>query len=103
MGAGLYGMHERWEWREGAPLPATGVRLPLVAAARQVGWVDLWGDGRPAGNDARRALAALVGAVSMVIDARGRAAMTAARVPPASPSWSVGGVRRASDDHERAR
>ena len=101
--AALAATAERWDWREGAPLPATGVRLPLVAAARQVGWVDLWGDGRPAGNDARRALAALVGAVSMVIDARGRAAMTAARTPPASPSWSVGGVRRASSDHERDR
>ncbi len=65
---------ERWDWRESAPLPATGVRLPLVAAARQVGWVDLWGDGRPAGNDARRALAALVAAVSMVVDARSRPA-----------------------------
>ena len=101
--AALAATAERWDWREGAPLPATGVRLPLVAAARQVGWVDLWGDGRPAGNDARRALAALVGAVSMVIDARGRAAMTAARTPPASPSWSVGGARRASNDHERDR
>ena len=101
--AALAATAERWDWREGAPLPATGVRLPLVAAARQVGWVDLWGDGRPAGNDARRALAALVGAVSMVIDARGRAAMTAARTPPASPSWSVGGVRRAWSDHERDR
>jgi hypothetical protein len=94
---------EHGEWREGDPVPATGVRLPLVAAARQVGWVDLWGDGRPAGNDARRSLAALVAAVSMVIDARGRAATTAARTPPASPSWSVGSVRQASRDHDRDR
>jgi hypothetical protein len=86
--AALAATTERWDWREGDPFPAAGVRLPLVAAARQVGWVDLWGDGRPAGNDARRALAALVGALSMVVDARGR--------PTAAPG-------RASDDHERGR
>jgi Domain of unknown function (DUF4118) len=77
-GAALAATAERWEWREAPPLPATGVRLPLVAAARQVGWVDLWGDGGPAGNDTRRALAALIGAMAMVIDARVRAAVTAA-------------------------
>ena len=81
---------ERWDWREGAPLPATGVRLPLVAAARQVGWMDLWGDGRPAGNEARRGLAALVAAVSLVIDARGRAAGRPAASPSAGPSWGRG-------------
>jgi hypothetical protein len=94
---------ERWEWREGDPVPAAGVRLPLVAAARQVGWVDLWGDGRPAGNDARRALAALIGAMSMVIDARSRPTVTAAGTAPAGPSWSVGSVRQASMDHDRDR
>lgn len=88
--AGLGAIAERWDWGEGAPLPAAGVRLPLVAAARQVGWVDLWGDGRPAGNEARRGLAALVAAVSLVIDARGRAAERPAASPSAGPSWGRG-------------
>jgi hypothetical protein len=101
--AALAATAQRWDWREGAPLPATGVRLPLVAAARQVGWVDLWGDGRPAGNDARRSLTALVGAVAMVIDARSRPTVAAAGMPPASPSWSVGSVRQAPRDHDRDR
>jgi len=88
--AALAVVAERWDWGEGAPLPAAGVRLPLVAAARQVGWVDLWGDGRPAGNEARRGLAALVAAVSLVIDARGRAAGRPAASPSAGPSWGRG-------------
>jgi hypothetical protein len=88
--AALGASAERWDWGEGAPLPAAGVRLPLVAAARQVGWVDLWGDGRPAGNEARRGLAALVAAVSLVIDARGRAAERPAASPSAGPSWGRG-------------
>ena len=88
--AALAVVAERWDWGEGAPLPAAGVRLPLVAAARQVGWVDLWGDGRPAGNEARRGLAALVAAVSLVIDARGRAAERPAASPSAGPSWGRG-------------
>jgi len=88
--AALGAIAERWDWGEGAPLPAAGMRLPLVAAARQVGWVDLWGDGRPAGNEARRGLAALVAAVSLVIDARGRAAERPAASPSAGPSWGRG-------------
>ena len=88
--AALAVVAERWDWGEGAPLPAAGVRLPLVAAARQVGWMDLWGDGRPAGNEARRGLAALVAAVSLVIHARGRAAERPAASPSAGPSWGRG-------------
>jgi hypothetical protein len=30
------------------PLPREGGRLALVAGNRQVGWLDVWGDGRPA-------------------------------------------------------
>jgi K+-sensing histidine kinase KdpD len=43
----------------GAPLPASGVRLPLLRDGRQVGWLDLWGDGEPAGVEARRILSDL--------------------------------------------
>jgi hypothetical protein len=39
-----------------APLPPEGARLALVAGGRQVGWLDVWGDGRPASADSRRAL-----------------------------------------------
>jgi K+-sensing histidine kinase KdpD len=31
-----------------APWPTDGARIPLAAAGRQVGWLDLWGDGAPA-------------------------------------------------------
>jgi two-component system sensor histidine kinase KdpD len=81
---------EGGEWRLGAPLPPSGIRVPLVVAARTVGWADLWGDGRPAGNDSRRALEALVSAVAVLVDARTRA--SGAAVPPAS-AWRVGAGR----------
>jgi hypothetical protein len=42
--------------RSSAPFPGDGVRLPLVAANRQVGWLDLWGNGVPARPDARHVL-----------------------------------------------
>jgi K+-sensing histidine kinase KdpD len=40
----------------GVPLPREGGRLALVAGSRQVGWLDVWGTGRPASAHARRAL-----------------------------------------------
>jgi Domain of unknown function (DUF4118) len=47
------------------PFPVEGARLALVAANRQVGWLDLWGNGVPASTELRRTLAdvALVVAV----------------------------------------
>jgi uncharacterized protein DUF4118 len=42
--------------RRGLPLPAEGARLPLEAGGRQVGWLDLWGDGTAANLQARRTL-----------------------------------------------
>ena len=39
-----------------ATFPSEGGRLALVAANRQVGWLDVWGDGSPARADARQAL-----------------------------------------------
>jgi K+-sensing histidine kinase KdpD len=38
------------------PLPAGGARLPLQFRERQVGWLEVWGDGAPASADARRTL-----------------------------------------------
>lgn len=36
--------------------PEEGGRLPLVAGARQLGWLDLWGSGQRASGGSRRAL-----------------------------------------------
>lgn len=38
------------------PLPAGGARLPLQFRERQVGWLEVWGNGAPASADARRTL-----------------------------------------------
>lgn len=40
----------------GLPLPRDGGRLPLVAGNRQVGWLDLWGNGLSANRQTRRTL-----------------------------------------------
>jgi hypothetical protein len=42
--------------RRGAPLPTEGARVPLLTTNRQVGWLDLWGDGRNATKTSRRTL-----------------------------------------------
>jgi K+-sensing histidine kinase KdpD len=49
------------------PLPAEGARLALVVGNRQVGWLDLWGDGAPAGAESRRALTAVAQAVAALL------------------------------------
>jgi hypothetical protein len=52
--------------RRGLALPAEGVRLPLMVANAQVGWLDLWGSGDRATPSTRRALgdvARLIGAM----------------------------------------
>jgi two-component system sensor histidine kinase KdpD len=48
--------HERDRAGRGASLPREGGRLPLVAGNRQVGWLDVWGTGRPAREASRRVL-----------------------------------------------
>jgi K+-sensing histidine kinase KdpD len=40
----------------GIPLPEQGARLPLVAGNKQVGWLELWGNGARADAAARHAL-----------------------------------------------
>ena len=42
---------------EHVPLPVEGARLALVTSTRQVGWLDLWGNGVPASAEVRRTLA----------------------------------------------
>ena len=43
----------------GLALPAEGGRVSLTIGGRQVGWLDLWGDGRPVALESRRTLAAV--------------------------------------------
>jgi uncharacterized protein DUF4118 len=42
--------------RGGLPLPVEGARLAIEAGGRQVGWLDLWGDGTAASLQTRRTL-----------------------------------------------
>ena len=42
--------------RRGLALPKEGARLALMAADRQVGWLDVWGNGRPLRVEARQTL-----------------------------------------------
>ena len=53
--------------RSGQPLPQEGARLALVAGGRQVGWLDLWGNGRPASADSRRALADIARLMALIL------------------------------------
>lgn len=45
--------------RRGLALARDGGRLPLETGGRPVGWLDLWGNGRPATLQARRTLATM--------------------------------------------
>ncbi len=42
--------------RSSVPFPGDGVRLALVTGNRQVGWLDVWGNGSPARADSRGVL-----------------------------------------------
>jgi hypothetical protein len=42
--------------RRSPPLPTEGGRLDLVFDDRQIGWLDVWGNGRPASGQSRRSL-----------------------------------------------
>lgn len=61
-----------WPGRS-APLPPEGARVALVAGNLHLGWLDLWGDGRPASDETRRALStvARVAAALVALPARG--------------------------------
>jgi K+-sensing histidine kinase KdpD len=49
------------------PLPADGARLALVAGGRQVGWLDVWGNGKPAGLQARRTLSGVARLLAVIL------------------------------------
>lgn len=80
------------DWRHpDIPLPGDGLRVALVAGARPCGWLDVWGDRRAVGEDARRSLSALAAVVAALLE-------IARREPGDRPlaSWSVG-PRRPGD------
>ncbi len=66
-----------------APVSETGLRVPLVAGGRRLGWLDLWGEGRAASRDECRALVAVAAAVAMLIDVHNHSSEAmAAAFPP---------------------
>ena len=52
----------------GLALPVDGGRLPLATGGRQVGWLDLWGNGAPASLQARRTLAAVARLLASMLE-----------------------------------
>jgi hypothetical protein len=77
------------DWRHSdTPLAGDGLRVALVAGARPCGWLDVWGNGRYAGEDARRSLAALAAVAAALLEI--------ARHEPGDrpqPAWTVGARR----------
>jgi hypothetical protein len=66
--------------RRASPLPSEGMRVPLVVGHRSLGYLDLWGDGRPAGPETRRTLRALAHTVAARVAAgRNRSRQPATR------------------------
>jgi hypothetical protein len=53
--------------RRGKPLPQDGARLALVAGGRQVGWLDVWGNGKPASAEARRTLSGMARLLAVIL------------------------------------
>lgn len=53
--------------RRGLPLPTEGARLELLAGNRRTGWLDLWGNGAPAGPESRQALSDLARLVAVLV------------------------------------
>ena len=59
--------------RSGQPLPQEGARLALVAGGRQVGWLDVWGNGKPATAQARRTLSGVARVLAVILARAGSA------------------------------
>jgi hypothetical protein len=53
-------------------LPTDGARTALVTHKRQVGWLDLWGDGTPASTASRRTLSDMARVFAVVLARSGR-------------------------------
>jgi hypothetical protein len=67
--------------RRGPPLPQEGARLALVAGGRQVGWLDVWGNGKPATAEARQTLSGVARVLAVILARAGSA--PASGPPPA--------------------
>ncbi len=67
--------------RSGPPLPEEGARLALVAGGRHVGWLDIWGNGRPASAQARRTLSGVARLLAVILGRAGSAPTPGAPVP----------------------
>jgi len=77
-----------WDWRtRNPPLPREGLRIALVVGARPVGALDVWGNRRPAGRDARQALGAVATALAAILGTARHAPVESDREPP---PWTVG-------------
>jgi K+-sensing histidine kinase KdpD len=50
-------------------VPEHGARIALALGERRLGWLDVWGDGRPASAETRRTLADLATAIALVLAA----------------------------------
>ncbi len=80
--------------RAGWPEPqdegrAAGLRLGLLDEGRMVGWLDLWGGGRPLSREAERLLAAVARGVSALLAQRKRAEAPSQDEPAAvTPAWT---------------
>jgi hypothetical protein len=53
--------------RSAQPLPQEGARLALVVDGRQVGWLDVWGNGKPASAQARRTLSGVARLLAVIL------------------------------------
>ena len=53
--------------RSRQPLPQEGARLALVAGGRQVGWLDVWGNGKPATAEARQTLSGVARVLAVIL------------------------------------
>lgn len=51
----------------GQPLPLEGARLALLFGGRQLGWLDVWGNGRPASAQARRTLSGVARLLAVIL------------------------------------
>jgi hypothetical protein len=52
--------------------PESGGRIALVTSKRTMGWLDVWGDGRSASDEARRSLSDIAALGAVVLACRGR-------------------------------
>jgi len=52
-------------------LPEQGVRIPLALAGRPLGWLDVWGDRRSAGAEARQTLSDVARVIALMLSGGG--------------------------------